>query len=441
MTGSRVIWVLVAVEAAALWTMAWGGGGTPWPALPLWIVAFAAYAYAAKRSGTRPPAALTRRRIWTAGIALRAGVLGAAPALSEDIYRYMWDGWVQVNGVNPYVHAPAAPELEALRTSWWPLINHADVPTIYPPGAQLVFALLAAIVPAWWVFKLAWLAADLGVAWLIGRLSRGRSPLPLLLYLWSPLVVVEVAWSGHLEALGIAPMLGAVLLAGSATVPAWRAGALLGIGGALKFAPLAALPALGRLRGGWALGAGLLVPLLLYLPYAGAGPALFGGLRTYADVWEFNAGLYAVLARLPGPEDLPKWVAASVVAVIVLRGALRRWPLERVLYWTIGAALLCSPTVHPWYLLWVLPFACLSPNRGWLLFSGTVFLTYAGRDAYLGSGVWEEPAWLTWLIHAPPLALLAWDGWRGRAPQRLARRECVAGGEESREREDGSRPC
>ena len=431
------LWLLVAVEAAALWSMAWGGSGTPWPAIPLWVAAFAAYLGAARYAAAPQPPAAIRRHVWTAGIALRAGVFPSAPALSEDIYRYIWDGWVQSNGVNPYAHPPSASALEELRTAWWPLINHADVSTIYPPGAQIVFALLASAGPAWWIFKLGWLAADLLVARIIDRLSSGRSALPLLLYLWSPLVVVEVAWSGHLDPLGVAPMLGAVALAGSAAVPAWRSGALLGLGAAVKFAPLAALPALFRLRGPGALAAAVLVPLLLYVPYVGAGPALFDGLRTYADLWAFNGGLYRVLERLPGHPDLAKWIGASIVGAIALRAALRRWPLERVLLWTIGAALLLSPTLHPWYLLWVLPFACLSANRGWLLFSGTVFLAYAGRDAYLATGAWPEPAWLAWLIHGPPLALLAWDGWRGRGSQGLARREGVARGEEGREGQDG----
>ena len=436
------MWALLGVEGAALWAMTWGGAATPLPLIALWVPAFAAYLLAARYGALALDTPGGRRRIWIAAIALRVGVLPAAPALSEDVYRFMWDGWVQRNGVNPYLHPPSAEALGELRTDWWPLINHPDVSTIYPPGAQVVFALLAWIGPAWWIFKLAWLAADLTVAWLIQRLSRGGGPLPLLLYLWSPLVIVEVAWNGHLDPLGMAPMLGAVVLAGSA-LPAWRAGALLGVGAAVKFAPLAALPALARLAGRrplaarLAAAAALALPLLLYLPYSGAGSSLFNGLRTYADVWAFNAGLYRVLDRLPGHPDLPKWIAAAVVGGLALRAGHRRWPLERALFVTIGAALLLSPTLHPWYVLWALPFACLTSNRGWLLLSGTVFLAYAGRDTYLATGMWPEPVWLAWLIHGPPLALLAWDGWRGRRPQALARRERVPGREEGGERKHG----
>ena len=425
---AKLVWALFAVEAAALWAMAWGRLGTPFPAVSLWAVAFAAYFIAAGASE-----GLDRRHIWAGGIALRVGMFPSTPALSEDIYRYMWDGWVQRNGVNPFQHAPSAPDVEALRTDWWPLINHADVPTIYPPGAQLVFLVLAWIAPAWWIYKFAWLAADLAGAWLVGRLSRGRGSVPLLLYLWSPLLVVEVAWSAHVDPLGVALMLGAVALAGAAQ-PAWRAGVLLGLGAAIKFAPLAAVPALWRRHGWLAAVIAVAVPVILYVPFLSAGQALFGGLRTYADIWQFNAGLYSVFERLPGPDDLPKWIGAAVVGTVVVRAVLRRWSLGRTLFWAIGAALLVSPTVHPWYVLWVLPFACLYRSRGWLLFTGTVFLAYAGRDAYLATGVWPEPAWLAWGIHGPPLALLAWDGWRGRTSEGLPGGQTIAEGEQRGER-------
>lgn len=407
--GRTSAWVLLGIQSVALWTLSWSGAGLPAPALLLWAAAFAAYAGAATRAGS-----FTRGQIWAGGIVLRVGLFPLAPTLSEDIYRYMWDGWVQRHGVNPYLYPPGAPELGSIRTDWWSQINHSEVSTIYPPGAQLVFFVLAWIGPAWWIFKLAWLAADLGAAWLLERWLDGQDRVAFLLYLWSPLLVVEVAWSGHLDPLGIAPMLGAVLLAASATRRSWASGVWLGVGASIKFAPLAAIPVLWRRRGLAAAALAGLVPLAFYLPYAAAGQQLFAGLRTYADVWSFNAGAYHVLDLLPGPADLPKWLAAIIVVAVVATAVFRGWTLGRTLFWAIGGALLLSPTIHPWYLLWVLPFACVYRSRGWILFTGTVFLAYGGRGAYLATGVWPEPAWLSWAIHGPVLALLAWDGWRGR---------------------------
>ena len=433
-----MIAALFGVEAAALLALCWwpGGSSTPLPALALWTAAFVAYALAAAR-GER----VSLRTIWIGGAALRLGLVPAVPMLSEDVYRYMWDGWVQRNGINPYAFAPHAIDLEALRTDWWALVNHPEVPTIYPPGAQLVFLVLAAIGPAWIVFKLAWIALDLGAAWLLVRLVRAperRAPV-LLLYLWSPLLVVEVAWSAHLEPLGLVAMLAAILFAERGRGAA--AGAALGLGAAVKLAPLAAVPAAWRRHGWLAAGLAVALPALLYLPYASAGPRLFEGLRTYADIWEFNPGLYAVLERLPGPAELPRRLGAVAVIAVAGWAAVRSWPVGRALYWTIGTALLVSPTIHPWYVLWVLPLACLHGGRGWILLTGTVFLAYAGRDAYLATGSWPEPAWLSLLIHAPPLALLAWDGVRGRDPERFERGGEIGDREQGGERGGAGDPA
>jgi hypothetical protein len=447
--------VLFAAQATALLGMAWwpAGRSTPWPALWLWGIAFAAY-LGSWRSADLVP----RRAIWAGGVLLRAGLLPLTPFLSDDIYRYVWDGWVARNGINPFLYAPADSQLETIRTGWWSLINHPEIPTIYPPGAQIAFTILALLTAAWPLFKLAWILADLGVAWLIDRLARkrfgpGRHG-PLLLYLWSPLLVVEVAWSGHLETLGLLPMVAALaFLAGrqrdgdevdgraaeagdrpgeaEATRGAWAGGALLGLGAAVKFAPLAAWPALWRRHGSKPAAIALLVPALLYLPYAAAGPRLFEALGTYAERWEFNPGLFQLLVQSVGAGTTPRWLAGGVVLLVAVGGAWKRWSVERTLFWTIGAALLLSPTLHPWYVLWILPFACLLESGPWITLTGTVFLGYAGRDAFHATGVWPQPTWLALLVHAPVVVWLVAQAASGY----LARSSQVPGGEQARERD------
>ena len=73
------------------------------------------------------------------GLFFRLTLLPLTPTLSDDIYRYLWDGRVQLAGVNPYAYAPDAPELMRLRTDEFASINHPSIPTIYPPLTQLAF--------------------------------------------------------------------------------------------------------------------------------------------------------------------------------------------------------------------------------------------------------------------------------------------------------------
>lgn len=487
---------LGALELVGLALLGWwpSGRGTPWPALAIWSGAFAVYVAAAwwtlRRSRTDrvhasaaeagPDAEAAAggaagaggtgeaRRlllaIWIVGLALRALVFPLEPHFSDDIYRYLWDGWVSLHGVNPYLHAPDAAALESLRTSWHALVNHPSVPTIYPPAAQVLFHGVVQITPVVGVFKLVFVLADLGIAAVIQRTARaaGRSPIvPVLLWLWSPLVVVEVAWSGHLDPVGILPMAGGLALLGAASLargtgsgaeirersptrprgPARLAGgALLGLGAAVKFAPLAAAPVLARRRRWRALAALLLVPLLLYLPYAEAGAALFGGLGEYARRWAFNGGIHRLLDALLGGALALRPLLGGLLAALVSLAVLRRWSAAFTLYAALGAGLLLSPTLHPWYVLWILPFACLRGSPPWILLSGTVFLGYAGLHAFRATGTWPEPAGLALAVHGPVLALLARDGFRRLregASEPEDRRRPVAGAEQEREEGPG----
>ena len=411
-----------------------GARATPFPSMLIWTATFAVYALAGGLHGRRP---LPLAAVWVPGLAMRAVVLPLTPYYSDDIYRYLWDGWVQVNGLNPFLHAPADPAVAHLATPWSHLINHPDVATIYPPAAQLVFAALASIGPSILLFKSAWLLADLATGWLVWRLARrgdGRGRTALLLYLWSPLVVLEVAWSGHMEPLGILPMMAAVLLAdaaasrdgGGAGASGRWSGLALGAGVAVKFAPVLALPALARRRGLAVAAIALAVPLLLYLVYAPAGTRLFAGLETYGEQWEFNPGLFRLLSRAADGPWAPRIAAGGIVAGIAGVAAWRRWTLERALLWTIGSALVLSPTLHPWYSLWILPLAVVRGGAAWIVLTGLLFLSYWGRDAYHATGVWTQPGWLGWLVWAPFLLVLLAES---RISNRLAAGRQIADGE------------
>ncbi len=451
-------------QLALLAALGWwpGARATPLPALALFGGAFALHLAAAWSQGQRPA---SRPLLWGGGAVMRAVLLPLPPHYSDDVWRYLWDGWVQLQGVNPYAHAPADPVLEPLRTAWHALVNHPEIPTIYPPGAQLAFLALATLGPSLLLTKLAWISADLGVAVVLDRLTRrpsGVASPALLLWLWSPLVIVEVAWSAHLEPLGIFPMMGAVwLFRRASTPPAGRApgdreatrtgepgsgrisvvslGALVGVGAAVKLAPLAALPALWRRRGALPPLAAAAALLLLAVPYLGAGPAaLTEGLRTYAARWSFHPGLFRLLEAALG-DGAARAAAAAAVAGISLWAAAGRWSLDRALLWTIGAALLLSPTLHPWYVLWILPLAALRGSRSWVLLSGTAFLAYAGLDAFHATGRWPQPGWLAILIHGPVLVGLALEGLRrasdpGRERERTPRGAQVSDREQPGER-------
>ena len=416
--GPLVLPALGLAQGTLLAAVGWWPGATwPWPALPMVLGAFALYVAAAGRAGA---AAGGTAVIWVVALALRAALLPLPPELSDDVWRYLWDGRVQASGVNPYLHAPAAAEVAGLRTPWHALINNPEVPTIYPPVAQLAFRALALVAGTVLGAKLLFIAFDLATGWVLGRVAAGtgRDARPvLLLWLWSPLLVLEVAWSAHLEPLGLFFLALALLLAHSGPL---RALASAGVGSALalsalvKFAPLAAVPPLLRRFGLPFLGALLATGAVLYLPFAGAGTALFDGLRTYAGHWRFMEGPFVLLeAVLPG-RTAPRVAAGLLVLAVVAWTTHRRFEAERALLWILGTGLLLTPTLHPWYALWILPMAALRGSPPWILLTGLSFLGYWGLDVFQATGQWPQPAWLRLLLWGPVLALLAGEAWFGR---------------------------
>jgi hypothetical protein len=249
-----------------------------------------------------------------AGGAIRAFLIPASPIFSDDIYRYVWDGRVGLAGINPFVHPPSSEALAHLRDALWPQINHPDIPTIYPPGAQYLFQANAALGGGVAGLKPLIVAVEVTAMavcwrWLREHWDRDRLLFAFAAYALNPLVFVEVAWSGHLDAVAWSLLIvGLVVWQHDDSA---RSGALssatVGASASVKFLGLAALPLLVFDRGSassharplWqrlaAPVAVLGVLVATYLPMADAGTKLFSGLGTYAASWRGNDGGYRVL--------------------------------------------------------------------------------------------------------------------------------------------------
>jgi alpha-1,6-mannosyltransferase len=136
-------------------------------------------------------------------VLLRVGPLLLPPYLSNDIYRYVWDGWVQGSGINPYRYIPSDEALRSLRDGMiYSNINRVGYArTIYPPAAEMIYFAVTRVGEGVTAMKLAMLAFDGGTILLLLYLLR-RSGTPLervLIYAWHPLTVWEIAGSGHVD--------------------------------------------------------------------------------------------------------------------------------------------------------------------------------------------------------------------------------------------------
>lgn len=351
------------------------------------------------------------------GLLFRMLMLPTPVYLSSDLFRYLWDGQVQLAGVNPYRYPPSASELAHLRDGEiHPQINRSTARTIYPPAAQWLFALAAALVP-WSIvgWRMLLLSFEVATVAILVRLLRrlGVPPTAVILYAWSPLVVFEGVQAGHVEAVMIPFVLLALLL--RQTGRSVLAGAALGVATLMKLYPAVLLPAWWR-REDWRFPAtAATIVGLGYLPYVAAlGAGALGFLPEYlASPEDHNIGLRALLTYPFGLTGVVArgvamallFVVLATVLVIIGQRARQDPPgLWRASALAVGAYLLLVPTaMHPWYVVWIVPFLCVRPSPAWLWFSGAVTLSYV---AYMVAPA-PLPSWAWLLEYGPLYALLA----------------------------------
>jgi hypothetical protein len=363
--------------------------------------------------------------VWLGAILFRGLVLAAPPTLSGDMYRYLWDGKVLLSGVNPYRLPPSAPELAALRDAHWAMLNHGDLPTIYPPLLLLLFAGVSWISHTVIAWKAAMVACDLAAGWVWMRTLRatGRPRSWVVLYLWHPLAIVEFAGNGHAEAVGV--LLVTWALAAAARSRFLGAGFGLTLAGLVKFMPWVVVPLLAR-RVGWKWILFPAAAAAVYLPFCLGGVNVLGSLGVYAAKWRANDFLFSFILTGPEPPSEAalihaKRVAAGIVAVVWLLVLLRRRSLPSAYSWILGTALILSPVVHPWYLTWLLPVLLFLPHAAWWTWSLTVLLAYLPLPVFLAGGGWHEsPLWKA-VEYVPVLALVPWQLWKETRDARFDR--------------------
>lgn len=397
--------------------------------LVLEAIAFIAYFAAieiVRRLESRPS-----HVVWVVfvAIACRLALAPAGMIQEVDAYRYVWDGQAVLQGANPYVLAPqeahdrsatpatSLPDAGALVYS---RINYPDVPTIYPPVAQGLFAASQLLTPwrlAGW--RLLLVAAEVATfLFLVATLNRLGRPLAwTLVYAWSPLALKELSNSLHLDAFVVLGL--AVFVYAIASERLFLGFAALAWATLLKLFAVALVPVLaaygwarsprGALRGVALFGA---LVVAAYLPFARAGAELFDGLFAFAQGWQRNDSLFTLVAFVAGP-----WARAvcgflilvvTGVAALAVRGSRDRLAPAAAGLVVVVSIFLLVPTSNPWYFTWALPFLVLFPSRSLLLLSGLLFLYYA--DFYVSYQGEPERFDLVRLVeYVPFYVALGWE--------------------------------
>jgi alpha-1,6-mannosyltransferase len=364
----------------------------------------------------------TRRVFWLvllSAIAFRLTLAPLKPTLSDDIYRYRFDGRAQLAGLNPYLVEPDDPRLASLGDPSIRAVPGYNIRSVYPPFSELVYAATARLAPSPAAFKTPFLLADLLVlAMLAWQTRRGRMrTFQLAIYGWNPLVVVEFAASGHNDALALAATVGATLLIiGPRKVLSM---CMLALGMLAKAFPVVLVPLwlvrLGWPRRGWAaVAAASGVGVLCAWPYRSAMRAVLATFQQYQRSFQDNnASAFAVIEHLTHSWELSIGLGAGLVAGLAIWAAARRLAPERAAFLLFGAALLAAPNGYPWYFTWVVPFLALAGTSRylvpWLMLTILQFLSYQVLIGYQAFGTWQFAPLFLWLTYGPFYAWLLWN--------------------------------
>lgn len=336
-----------------------------------------------------------------AALVFRCTVFWMSPVFSDDLYRYRWEGKLQLAGGNPYQERPGDIRWIELRDHLFHKVDGKDFKAVYGPLVEHLQREMARLSSSVFMQKAPAIIADLALLLLLARWHGARA---VLLYGWCPLTIVEFVGMGHNDALLILFLVLALR---------YRSATALGLAIAVKWWPALLLPAFFRERKGTALA--VLVPLLLFVPYA-------SDIRDNADFasgflggWSNNPSLFWIVEAITPTRQAAKWVVLALIGFVALIPQQR---LEQSVLSTTLAILLLSANVHAWYLTWLMPhwaFLTLPPLAFWIALTplqywGLVEGQRVGR--WVERGPWNAVVYGiaaavlgSWLVRRRPLLL------------------------------------
>lgn len=353
--------------------------------------------------------------------ALQALALTRLPRTSNDVLRYIWDGKVQLAGIDPYRYAPTAPQLIPLHEpllfsnvgcpvpTGCALLNRPEVHTIYPPVAQAAFDLVRLVTLGGHGGERGFqLAASIGVLVITALLLRRRA-MPLwaaAAWGWCPIVVSEFGNNAHIDWLAILLSLLAIG-AFTAARPAW-AGAWLGAAIATKLYPALLLPSLLKRHPMRVLGVASLVVVVGYLPHVLAvGGAVIGYLPGYLNEEGYSTGERLLLLGRVLPHPLDSVVGFLLLAAVAgwcyRRSDPRRPEMTAVVM--CGLTFVIVTPSYGWYGGFLLALVAMTGSWQWLP------IAFAPSATYLYGPLFHDrydSDTLTWLI-AVALAVGIWS--------------------------------
>jgi len=351
--------------------------------------------------------------LFAIGVVARLILFFSLPSLSDDIYRFIWDGTLLKNGIHPFAELPAShlkESIPGIDQALYERLNSPSYFSIYPPLNQLIFWVSVQFSSDWLastnVIRTLILAADIGSFFLLRNLleiNQKKAHLAFFYFL-NPLVILEFVGNVHFEGIVTFFLLAGIYLL--QVNKSWWSASALGLAIGTKLLPVIYLPFLfikGLKNQKWwiAVVAGV-VGILTILPMVDT--AFLKGMQSSLDLYfrkfEFNASLYFIAREIGiayyGYNNIAKigpfLSTLSTLSILILSilGIIKKWSIPKTFLLILTSYLLFTTTVHPWYIHPLIAFGILSGYRFPLVWSFAIFFTYVG---YTISG-FELPMWI-----------------------------------------------
>ena len=360
------------------------------------------------------------------GVLFRFCLIFSTPALSDDFYRFFWDGRIQQLGFNPFDFTPRQflnQNSDAFLSQLFPYLNSPDYFSVYPQLSQILFNIVSVIgkdslQTNLIAMKSIIFITEIGTLYLLSKLANNRKqdPSHLLIYLLNPLIIIELTGNIHLEAFMIFFFLLAVMLfdkqrfIGSATA--------LSLSIQTKLLPILAVPFLIKKIGiKKTIGYGLICLLITVFISIGSINTserlahIAESLNLYYGKFEFNGGIY-LFFRSIGWTVMgynPIAILSKLMILFTLAGILIVYLKESDMlsgfFWALIIYLGFAAIIHPWYLTPLVALSMFVKFRFILVWSALIPLSYISYKTL----PYSENYWITGVEYLIVMGYLLWE--------------------------------
>ena len=348
------------------------------------------------------------------GIILRITFLFFQPIGSDDYYRYLWDGKILANGINPYQYSPADEELIPFHSETLPeKVTFPHIKTIYPPLSQLLFYLSYSVGgESFYGLKIFLFLFELASLWGLLLILR-ELKLPeknILLYALAPLPVFQLFIDAHLDGFGLTLIIFSILF----YLKNKKIMSLIFIGLSICIKPLGLIliPIIFIMEKGIKIKLQtIIIPaitcILIYLPFISAGT--FEALLNFTVNWTFNGFIFEIINSFLNNNQSSRMICGILFLLTYIIIILSRLDFLNKVYLSIFFLLIFSPVVHPWYAVWLAVLLPFIPKWSGILFTTLISLTVFTILNYKLYGEWEDYPLVLILEYVPVLVVFLYE--------------------------------